>query len=110
MKAWLVKELGEPQDVLKIDEVPLPERKGLEVLIRVQAASLNFFDILLCQGKYQEKPSLPFTFCSEISGIVIQAREEGPFKKGQRVMAMPKLPTGGLAKYVSASERCISDS
>lgn len=104
MKAWLVKELGEPQDVLKIEEVPPPERKDLEVLIQVEAASLNFFDILLCLGKYQEKPPLPFTFGSEISGIVIQARENGPFKKGQRVIAMPKLPTGGLAEYVSVSE------
>ena len=104
MKAWLVKELGEPQDVLKLEEVPLPKRKDFEVLIKVEAAALNFFDILLCQGKYQEKPPLPFTFGSEISGIVVQAREDGPFKEGQRVTALTKLPTGGLAEYVSVSE------
>lgn len=104
MKAWLVKELGEPRDVLKIEEVEIPIRKQQEVLIKVEAASLNFFDILLCQGKYQEKPNLPFTFGSEISGVVVQAREDGPFKEGQRVMALPKLPHGGLAEFVSVPE------
>ncbi|MBM4763546.1 NADPH:quinone oxidoreductase family protein [Bacillus sp. B15-48] len=104
MKAWLVKELGEPEDVLKMEEIPLPTRKEFEVTIKVEAAALNFFDILLCQGKYQEKPPLPFTFGSEISGTVVEARKDGPFRKGQRVAALPKLPTGGLAEFVSVSE------
>src|SRR4051812_48121778 len=96
MKAWLVRELGDPEDILKLEEIEIPVPKEQQVLIRVEAASLNFFDILLCQGKYQEKPPLPFTFGSEISGIVIKTRKDGPFKEGQRVLALPKIPNGGL--------------
>jgi NADPH:quinone reductase len=107
MKAWLVKEIGEPEEVLAIEEVERPLRKENDVLIQVEAASLNFFDILLCQGKYQEKPAIPFTFGSEVAGTVIKASENGPFKEGQRVMALPKLPNGGLAEYVSVDESLV---
>lgn len=107
MKAWLVKELGDPEDILKLEEVERPIPAEHDVLISVEAASLNFFDILLCQGKYQEKPPLPFTFGSEISGVVVKARIDGPFKEGQRVLALPKLPNGGLAQYVSVHESAV---
>ncbi|WP_077213432.1 NADPH:quinone oxidoreductase family protein [Bacillus dakarensis] len=107
MKAWLVKEIGEPVDVLKIDEVENPVRQEDEVLIRVEATALNFFDILICQGKYQEKPPLPFTFGSEISGVVVEASAASGFKEGQRVMASPKTPKGGLAQYVSVHQTAV---
>lgn len=104
MKVWQVKELGEPQDVLKIEEVEKPVWKENEVLIEVKAVALNFFDILLCQGTYQEKPPLPFTFGSEISGIVVKCGENSAYKVGQKVMAQPAAPHGGLAEYVSVEE------
>jgi NADPH2:quinone reductase len=53
MKGWLVKELGEPQDVLKVENLEMPVLEEGEVLINVKAVALNFFDILLCQVKYQ---------------------------------------------------------
>ncbi|OLS36183.1 NADPH:quinone oxidoreductase family protein [Bacillus sp. MRMR6] len=107
MKGWLVKELGEPKEVLQIEEMKNPELKGGEVLINVKAAALNFFDILLCQGKYQEKPPLPFTIGSEIAGVVVKTQEGSQLKEGQRVLALPKLPNGGLAEYVAVSESTV---
>lgn len=107
MKSWLVKEIGEPSDVLSIENVKKPERNDNEVLIQVRAVALNFFDILLCQGKYQEKPPLPFTIGSEISGVVVQANEGSRFKEGQRVLALPEKPNGGLSEYVSVSESAV---
>ncbi|MGG3467027.1 NADPH:quinone oxidoreductase family protein [Neobacillus pocheonensis] len=107
MKSWLVKELGEPSDVLSMENVKKTERIDNEVLIHVKAVALNFFDILLCQGKYQEKPPLPFTIGSEISGVVVQASEGSRFKEGQRVLALPQKPNGGLAEYVSVSESAV---
>ncbi|MEW9050594.1 MAG: NADPH:quinone oxidoreductase family protein [Neobacillus sp.] len=107
MKGWLVKELGEPRDVLQIEEMKKPELNAGEVLINVKAAALNFFDILLCQGKYQEKPPLPFTIGSEVSGVVVKTQEGSRLKEGQRVLALPKLPTGGLAEYVAVSESTV---
>lgn len=107
MKSWKVTELGEPRDVLKIMHVELPQKQENEVLIQVKATALNFFDILLCQGKYQEKPPLPFTFGSEVSGVVIKADNGSRFQEGQRVLALPKLPNGGLAEYISVPENLV---
>jgi NADPH2:quinone reductase len=107
MKGWLVKELGEPNDALQNSNLEKPERKENEVLINVKATALNFFDILLCQGKYQEKPPLPFVIGSEISGVVVQAPEGSSYKEGQRVLALPSLPNGGLVDYVSVAESSV---
>ncbi|MDN3016265.1 NADPH:quinone oxidoreductase family protein [Paenibacillus sp. BSR1-1] len=107
MKSWLVKELGEPSDVLRMENVENPERGENEVLIQVRSVALNFFDILLCQGKYQEKPPLPFSIGSEVSGIVVQVKEGSKFKEGQRVLALPQKPHGGLAEYVSVDEASV---
>ncbi len=60
MRAWQVHELGDPKSALTLREIENPEPGPGEVLVEVEAAALNFFDILLCQGKYQERlsPSL----------------------------------------------------
>ncbi|MFC5588892.1 NADPH:quinone oxidoreductase family protein [Sporosarcina soli] len=104
MKAWQVKQLGDPQVALDIATIQKPAPKENEVLIKVEAFSLNFFDILQCQGKYQEKPALPFTPGAEISGIVEAVGEGSQFKVGQRVLATPHLPNGGFSEYVVAAE------
>ena len=68
--------------------------------VRVEAAALNFFDILLCQGKYQEQPPLPFTPGAEIAGEVVAAGPGAQLKVGARVLGTPKLPNGGFAEQV----------
>jgi NADPH2:quinone reductase len=95
MRAWRLHELGEPEDVLKLEEVPEPEAGPGEVLIDVAAAALNFPDILLCRGQYQEKPALPFTPGVEVAGTVVGT--------GQRVLAAPSFRTGGLTERTVAS-------
>ena len=61
MKAWQVQELGEPLDVLRWVDVDEPETGPGLLKVRVDAVALNFPDLLLCRGTYQEKPPLPFT-------------------------------------------------
>ncbi len=92
MKAWRVNEWCEP-DGLEYTEIPVPEPKAGEIRISNKSAALNFYDILMIQGKYQVKPPRPFTPGSEVSGIV-DAVGEGVdnFKVGDRVQAMA---TGG---------------
>lgn len=109
MKAWQVTELGEPEDVLTINHnLPVPKPKDSEVLIKVESVALNFFDILLCQGKYQERPPKPFTIGAEVSGVVeATGKEVTAFTKGQKVIATPPLPNGGLAEYVSVDEQDV---
>jgi hypothetical protein len=74
MKAWRVHELGEPRDVLRFDEVPRPEPGPDQLLVKIRAAALNFPDVLVCQGRYQERPPLPFTPGVELTGEVISHR------------------------------------
>ena len=99
MRAWQVHELGEPQDVLRLDDVPEPVAGPGLLRLRVDAVALNFPDVLLCRGTYQERPELPFTPGLEVCGTVL----DGP-REGERVMAAPGLPRGGLADQVVVPE------
>jgi NADPH2:quinone reductase len=99
MKAWQVQELGEPLDVLRWVDVEEPETGPGLLKVRVDAVALNFPDLLLCRGTYQEKPPLPFTPGVEVCGTVL----EGP-REGERVLAAPGLPRGGMAERVVVAE------
>ena len=70
-----------------------------ELLVRVEACALNFPDVLLCAGLYQEKPDLPFTPGLEIAGTV----------GGRRVIGGPPLPHGGLAELAVIPEHAAFD-
>lgn len=97
MKSWRVLEWCEP-DQMSFEEIPTPEPGAGEIRIKNKAAALNFYDILLIQGKYQVKPPRPFTPGSEVAGLV-DAVGEGvtEFQPGDRVQAMA---TGGaFAEY-----------
>lgn len=107
MKTWSVTKLADPQEALELIEKPKPEPGPDEVLVKVEAAALNFFDILQCQGKYQEKPPLPFTPGAEIAGIIEAVGEGADFKIGQRVLATPLLPNGGLAEWTCVKSEGI---
>jgi NADPH2:quinone reductase len=101
MKAWRVNDWCEP-DQMEFADIPIPEPKLGEIRIKNRAASLNFYDILLIQGKYQVKPPRPFTPGSEVAGVV-DAVGEGVtgFNAGDRVQAMA---TGGTyCEYSIAS-------
>jgi len=102
MRAWQVHSLGEPKDVLRLDDVDIAEPGPGEARITVEAAALNFFDALLCRGTYQEKPPLPFTPGAEVAGVIDAVGEGSPYAVGQRVIASPPLPRGGLAEQVIA--------
>jgi NADPH:quinone reductase len=103
MKALRVHELGEPETVLQVEELPRPEPSPGSVRLRVHAASLNFPDVLLCRGEYQVKPPTPFTPGAEIAGVV-DALGEGVdgFAVGDRVLAIPAFGHGGFTEYTIA--------
>ncbi|WP_078392519.1 NADPH:quinone oxidoreductase family protein [Shouchella patagoniensis] len=108
MQKWTVEQLGNPKEalVLRTNE-ERPIRKKGQVLIRTEAAALNFFDILLCQGTYQEKPALPFTPGSEIAGTVAEVGSNSRFRVNQRVIARPTMPAGGLAEWHAVEEESV---
>jgi NADPH:quinone reductase len=100
MRAWQVHELGDPQEALKLEEVEDPKPGPGEVVVEVEAAALNFFDILLCKGEYQERPETPFTPGGEVSGTICAVGEGVDLKEGLRVIATP-FPSGGYAEKVA---------
>jgi NADPH2:quinone reductase len=98
MWGWQVHELGAPADVLTWGEMPDPEPGPGRVLVRVHAVACNFPDILLCQGRYQDKPALPFTPGMEIAGEVVAAGEGAKAAVGDRVLGPPPMGRGGYAE------------
>ncbi len=87
MKAIICSQWCEPEDLV-LGDLPDPVAGPGEVVIAIKAAALNFFDILMIQGKYQTKPPFPFSPAAEISGVV---ESVGPgvtdFKVGDRVIS-----------------------
>ena len=69
MKAIICTQWCEPSDLVYGD-LPDPVAAEDEVVIAIKAAALNFFDILMVQGKYQTKPPFPFSPAAEIAGVV----------------------------------------
>jgi len=88
-------------DALTWKEIPTPAPQKGEVLIEIQAASLNFPDLLIVQNKYQMKPELPFVPGSEYAGI-IRALGEGVthLQVGQAVACLSG--TGGFGTHTLA--------
>jgi len=96
MRAWQVHEHGPAWDVLRLGEVPVPDPGPGEVRVKVLAAGLNFPDLLLCAGQYQERPPLPFIPGLEVAGEVVAAGAGADHAVGDRVIGAP-MPAGGLA-------------
>lgn len=97
MKALQVSSLSDDLSGVGLVDIPQPNPGPGEVLIRVRAASLNYPDLLMTQGKYQFKPDLPFVSGMELAGEVIQSNEAGGFRPGERVMGGSK--SGAMAEY-----------
>lgn len=103
IRAWRVHELGDPLSVLQLEHVAAPRPSGDQVLVEVRATAINFADTLLCRGTYQDKPPLPFTPGLELCGRVLSAPPGAAVAPGQRVIALPALPHGGLAEQALAA-------
>ena len=100
MHAWLC-ENPTGVDALTWKELPTPTPAAGQVLLKIQAASLNFPDLLIVQNKYQMKPELPFVPGSEYAGVV-EAVGEGVthLKVGQAVACLSG--TGGFGTHTLA--------
>ncbi len=103
MHAWLCENpIG--VDALTWKELPTPQPGKGQVLVRIQAASLNFPDLLIVQNKYQLKPELPFVPGAEYAGV-IEAVGEGVtgLQVGQAVACL--AGTGGFGTHTLAPAR-----
>src|SRR5438445_187752 len=69
VKAILCTRFGTPDDLVLAD-IPEPDPGPGEVVAKVAAVGLNFFDTLIIAGKYQKKPPFPFSPGGEFAGTV----------------------------------------
>lgn len=106
MQAWIC-ENPTGVDAIEWKELPTPSPGSGEVLVAIEAASLNFPDVLIVQNKYQMKPPLPFVPGSEYAGTVAAVGEGvRHLKVGDKVAALSG--TGGFASHtLVAAQRCM---
>jgi NADPH2:quinone reductase len=97
MKAVLCTRAGTPDD-LTVADLPDPVAGPGEAVVRVEAAALNFFDLLIVAGKYQYRPAFPFSPSAEFAGLV---ESVGP---GVTAVA-PGDPVIGYSAWGAARER-----
>ena len=98
MRALVCHALTDDFSGVEVRDVAVPEPGPGQVRIKVRATSINFPDLLLCQGKYQLKLEPPFTPGMDISGV-IDALGEGvdQFSIGDEVCGGARF--GGFADY-----------
>lgn len=98
MRALICSEL-DGVDSLRVGELPDPELGPGEVRVAVEATGVNFPDLLITRGLYQDRPSLPFAPGMEVAGSVTELADDVTgFSPGDRVMAF--VGHGGYAEQV----------
>lgn len=99
MKALVCSKLNN-LDAIAVEELAKPEPGAGQVLVRIAAASVNFPDLLVSQGRYQADMAPPIILGSGGAGIV-EAVGEGvdDFRLGDRVVGVTL--TGAFAEYLA---------
>jgi NADPH:quinone reductase len=107
MKAIVIKEFGSPE-VMKIEEVSMPNVEASQVLVKVKAAGVNPVDAYIRSGVYPSVPKLPYTCGKDAAGIVEQIGENvTKVKVGDRVYTADSI-TGTYAEYVVCKENQVN--
>ena len=95
MRALVLSDFQSPPT---LHDLAIPNPAPGEIRLRIAACGLNFADLLMLKGEYQDTPALPFTLGMEVAGTV-DAVGDGVtgFAPGQRVAVFGGQ--GGLAEY-----------
>ena len=103
MKAIRVHQFGEP-DVMRIEEVPIPQPGEGQVLIRLYGIGINPVETYIRAGKYGTLPPLPYTPGTDAAGIVeALGKDVTHLKIGDRVYTSGTL-TGAYAELALCKE------
>ncbi len=104
MRAIEVTEYGD-SDRLEPVEADLPEPDAGEVRIEIEAAGINFADIMQRRGLYPGGPDAPYVPGLEAAGTIDATGEDVGLEEGDRVVAM--LNAGGYAEYATANAQML---
>ena len=105
MKAVVAHQYGGPE-VLKLEDVPVPQPNEDQILVRVIASGVNPADPLILSGKYAERfgTKLPLTLGYDMAGVVVKVgKQVRALKVGDPVYAY-LLFGGGWGEYCISSE------
>ena len=107
MKAVRIHEYGNV-DVLKIEDIPIPEISENDVLIKVYATSVNPVDWKVREGlvRWRNLHQLPLTLGWDVSGVVDKiGNKVQKFKIGDEVYSRPAIDrNGSYAEYIAVRE------
>src|SRR6202050_4508303 len=110
MRAMVVKRYG-PPEVFESREVPDPQPKPGEVVVRVKAVGVNFADLLQRMGIYPGVPKPPFVPGFEVAGVVEKVGDGGKsgdgdtFRPGDAVCAITQY--NAYAQWVAVPARQV---
>jgi NADPH:quinone reductase len=100
MRAWRTHEYGQPRDVLKLDEVEVPEPGEGELRVRALGIPLNLNDLeRITGGNMMVRPELPYSPGMEVMGVVDACGPGAERLQDKRVVAITRLAHGGFAEY-----------
>lgn len=103
MKAIVVREFG-PPNVMKLEDVEIPQPTGSQVLVKIHAAGVNPVDTYLRTGIHAHAPKLPYTPGKDGAGTVEAVGGQATkFKIGDRVYTANSI-TGTYAEYALCNE------
>ena len=104
MKAMQLTDYDQP---LVLRNIPVPTAEAGQVTVKIHTCGLNFGDLLIIKGTYQERPQLPFTLGMEICGTVTEVGTGvTELQVGDRVASYNGF--GGLAEYTTiAADICV---
>lgn len=97
MKQVRISQFGQPQDVLDVVEVPVPEPGPGQIRMKVTARPINPSDVLNIQGLYGTPPALPAVMGFEAVGVIDACGPGVPLPRGLRVYA---LTAGTWSEYM----------
>lgn len=104
MRACRLDAIGIPPT---LQDIPLPAPGPGEVRLRIAACGLNFADLLMMEGRYQERPALPVTMGMELAGTV-EAVGDGVTSPAPGTRVAVFAGGGGLAEYgCFPASRCL---
>lgn len=112
MKAIRIHKPGPPEDLQLDTQISIPARSKGEVLVRLQATSINPVDLKLAKlpSFMINKPKIPG---GDVAGVVADCDPQSEFRKGDRVFGMgdfyaPIFKAGTYAEWVSIKEKHLA--
>jgi NADPH2:quinone reductase len=104
MKAFAISDFGTAPSLV---DLPMPQPGPGEVRVRIAACGLNFADLLMIEGRYQERPTPPVTLGMELAGVV-DALGPGVSAPAIGTRVAVYAGHGGLAEMgCFAADRCV---